>query len=133
MNTCTTKVAEEVLRTSLAGDTERLLELMAPDVVVEWPYRPDGVPGEVRGRRAFADFLAAYGGMITFHEYTDVELHQTLDPEVVIVEYAVRGAVNATGRSFEQRPVAVLRVRGGQVVTYRDYVNPLPVMEALRS
>ncbi|GAA2210197.1 hypothetical protein GCM10009850_056560 [Nonomuraea monospora] len=121
-----------MLRTSLAGDTERLLELMAPDVVVEWPYRPEGVPGELRGRQAFAAFVAEHGGAITFHEYTGVEMHQTLDPEVVIVEYTVHGTVTATGRPFEQRPVTVLRVRDGQVVTYRDYVNPLPVMEALR-
>ncbi|NJP94449.1 SnoaL-like domain-containing protein [Nonomuraea sp. FMUSA5-5] len=132
MNTRTTKVVEEVMAASLAGDTERLLALMGPDVVVEWPYRPEGVPGELRGKRSFAAFLAGSGGIIEFHEYADVELHQTLDPEVVIVEYVARGTVKATGRPFEQRPVAVLRVRDGQVVSYRDYINPLPLMEALR-
>lgn len=133
MNMRPTKVVEEILRSGLAGDNERFLELMAPDVVLEWPYRPDGVPGELRGREAVGAFVASDGGLITFTEYTDVKMHETVDPEVVIVEYAAHGVVTATGEPFEQHPIAVLRVRDGQVVTYRDYINPLPLMKALRS
>jgi ketosteroid isomerase-like protein len=106
---------------------------MASDGVIEWPYRPEGIPGEIRGREAIGAFLAAEGGLVTFHEYADVQVHETLDPEVVIVEYVARGTVTATGAPFEQRPLAVFRVRDGQVVTYRDYINPLPLMKALRA
>ncbi|SEU42675.1 hypothetical protein SAMN05421811_120107 [Nonomuraea wenchangensis] len=49
----------------------------------------------------------------------------------MIVEYTARGTVTATGAPFEQRPVAVIRVRDGQVVSYRDYINPLPLLKAL--
>jgi hypothetical protein len=29
--------------------------------------------------------------------------------------------------------IAVFRVQNGQVMSYRDYINPLPLMEALAS
>ncbi|MEV5558829.1 nuclear transport factor 2 family protein [Nonomuraea wenchangensis] len=131
MNMCTTKVVEELMRASLEGDRGRFLELLAPDGVIEWPYRPEGVPGELRGRAEIDAFTATSFGLITFSEYADVRVHETLDPEVVIVEYTARGTVTATGAPFEQRPVAVIRVRDGQVVSYRDYINPLPLLKAL--
>lgn len=121
------------MKAGLDGDAERFLELMAPDGVIEWPYRPEGVPGEVRGREAIGAFMADGGKLITFSEYTDVQVHETLDPEVVIVEYVAHGTVTATGQPFEQRPVAVFRVRDGHVVSYRDYINPLPLMKVLHT
>ncbi|MFG1866693.1 nuclear transport factor 2 family protein [Micromonospora arborensis] len=29
--------------------------------------------------------------------------------------------------------IAVFRVRDGQILSYRDYINPLPLLEALAS
>ncbi|WP_214320133.1 nuclear transport factor 2 family protein [Nonomuraea sediminis] len=113
------------------GDPGRLLELMAPDGVIEWPYRPEGVPGVLRGRDEIAAFVGEQGGIITFHEYTDVVFHETADPEVVIVEYTAHGTVTATGAPFTQRPIQVIRVRDGRIVSFRDYVNPLPLLEVI--
>jgi ketosteroid isomerase-like protein len=39
----------------------------------------------------------------------------------------------ATGAAFEQTVIAVFRVQDGLVVSYRDYINPLPLMEARAS
>jgi ketosteroid isomerase-like protein len=49
---------------------------------------------------------------------------------VIIVEYEAHGTVIPTGAPFEQTVIAVIRVRDGLVVSYRDYLNPLPLMEA---
>lgn len=38
-----------------------------------------------------------------------------------------------TGAPFEQVIIAVFRVRDGHIVSYRDYVNPLPPAEARAS
>jgi uncharacterized protein len=35
--------------------------------------------------------------------------------------------------AFHQTVIAVFRVQDGQVQSYRDYINPLPLMEALAS
>ena len=113
------------------GDPGKLLAAMAPDAVIEWPYRPDGVPGELRGKEEIAAFMAGPATLVTLHEYTDVVIHETADPEVVIVEYTAHGTVTATGAPFTQRPIQVIRVRDGQVVLFRDYINPLPLLEII--
>ncbi|NUR90426.1 MAG: nuclear transport factor 2 family protein [Nonomuraea sp.] len=111
-------------------DPAKLVDLMAPDGVVEWPYRPDGVPGVLRGKEEVAAFVRAAAGSITFLEYTDVTIHETTDPEVVIVEYTAQCLVNDTGVAFTQRPIQVIRVREGKIVSLRDYINPLPLIAA---
>ena len=60
-------------------------------------------------------------------------VHETTDPEVVIVEYEANGTVVPTGAPFRQTVIAVFRVRDGEVLSYRDYINPLPLAEALAS
>lgn len=60
-------------------------------------------------------------------------IHETKDPEVVIVEYDVHGTVVPTGAPLHQTIIAVIRVRDGLVVSYRDYLNPLVLAETLAS
>ncbi|MEV1245923.1 nuclear transport factor 2 family protein [Nonomuraea sp. NPDC050022] len=127
------EVAERVLETSLSADMEGFVELMAPDGVIEWPYRPEGVPETLDGRDEIRAFMATGGRLIEFERHVDVVIHETADPEVVIVEYTVHGHVAATGAPFTQRVIAVIRVRDGLVVHYRDYINPLPLMAVMGS
>ncbi|WBC15958.1 nuclear transport factor 2 family protein [Micromonospora sp. WMMA1998] len=126
------EVVERILRAGRDGDVEAFVALMAPEGYIEWPFRPAGVPGRVRGRADVRRHLIETAGtLITFDEYRDVVIHETLDPEVVVVEYEAVGSVVATAEPFEQTVIAVFRVQDGLVVSYRDYINPLPLMEAL--
>ena len=104
---------------------------MASDGYIEWPYRPPGVPGRLQGRAEIRRHLEAARSFVRFDEYRAVVVHETLDPEVVIVEYEAHGSVVATGAPFVQTVIAVFRVRDGEVASYRDYINPLPLAEAL--
>ncbi|MFD9736732.1 nuclear transport factor 2 family protein [Umezawaea sp. NPDC059074] len=128
------EVVDRVLRASLEMDTDTFVNLFAPDGYVEWPYRPEGVPGRLEGRdrlRAFLDSQAK--GLVRFDEYRDTVVHETADPEVVIVEYEAHGTVLPTGAPLHQTIIAVIRVRDGLVVSYRDYLNPLVLAETLAS
>jgi uncharacterized protein len=128
------EVVEQVLRASLKQDTEAFVNLMAPDGYVEWPYRPAGVPDRVQGRERIREFLTTQaGGLVSFDEYRNTVIHETVDPEVVIVEYDVHGTVIPTGAPLHQTIIAVLRIRDGLVVSYRDYLNPLVLAETLAS
>lgn len=127
-------IVEEMLRAGREMDIEAFTGLMAPDGYIEWPYRPPGVPARLQGRAEIRRFLTeAAKGFIRFDEYRNVGVHETTDPEVVIVEYEAHGAVIATRAPFQQTVIAVFRVRNGQILSYRDYVNPLPLAEALAS
>jgi uncharacterized protein len=50
-----------------------------------------------------------------------VVVHETLDPETVIVELELHGEVLATGSTYRLPYIQVLRVRDGQIVSFRDY------------
>ena len=111
-----------------------MVGLMAPDGYIEWPYRPPGVPGRLEGRAEIRGFLTGSAkAFIRFDEYRDLVIHETVDPEVVIVEYDAHGTVIPTGAPFHQTVIAVFRVHNGQILSYRDYINPLPLMAALES
>ena len=126
------EIVEKVLRAGKEMDVEGLVSLMAPDGCIEWPFRPAGVPGKLQGREEIRAFLTeAAKGFVRFSEFRDVVLHETVDPEVVIVEYNAIGTVLDTGAPFSQTVIAVFRVRNDLVLSYRDYINPLPLAEAL--
>jgi ketosteroid isomerase-like protein len=123
---------EQILRAGRDLDIDTFVGLMAPDGYLEWPYRPPGVPARLRGRTEIRRHLTeAARGFIRFDEYRDVVLHETTDPEVIIVEYEALGTVITTDAPFHQTVIAVFRVRNGQILSYRDYINPLPLVEAL--
>ncbi|AEV84940.1 hypothetical protein ACWT_3916 [Actinoplanes sp. SE50] len=124
------EVVEEILRVGREHDVDAFVALMAPDGYIEWPYRPDGVPERLTGRDEIRSHLRAAAGFIRFDEYRDVVFHETTDPEVIIVEYQAFGTVLPTGAPFHQVIIAVFRVRDGLVVSYRDYLNPLPLIAA---
>jgi ketosteroid isomerase-like protein len=125
---------EKVLAAGLDTDVDAIADLMAPDGYMEWPYRPAGVPARLQGRAEIRAFLSgAAKGFIRFDEFRDVVIHETTDPEVIIVEYEAHGVVVPTGAAFEQTVIAVFRVRDGQILSYRDYINPLPLAAALAS
>lgn len=128
------EVVEHVLRAGREMDTETFVGLFAPEGYIEWPYRPAGIPGRVEGREQIREFLTARANdFVRFDEYRNTVIHETTDPEVVIVEYDAIGTVIPTGAPLHQTIIAVLRIRNGLVVSYRDYLNPLVLAEALAS
>jgi ketosteroid isomerase-like protein len=124
------EIVERMLRAGRDMDVEAVLGLMAPDGYIEWPYRPAGVPGRLQGHEEIRRFLATSRGLIRFDEYRDVIVHETTDPEVVVVEYEAHGHVTVTGAPYRQTIIAVFRVRDGRIVSYRDYLDPLALAEA---
>jgi hypothetical protein len=54
-----------------------------------------------------------------------VVIHETTDPEVVIVEYGLRGTLDTTGEAFDLPFILVMTVREGHIVHSRDYSDPI--------
>jgi ketosteroid isomerase-like protein len=127
------EVVERLLQAGRDLDVDGFVALMAADGYLEWPFRPPGAPARLQGRDAIRQHLTAVAeGFIRFTGYRNVVIHETTDAEVVIAEYDADATVLATGAPFEQNVIAVFRVRDGLVVSYRDYINPLPLLEAVR-
>jgi uncharacterized protein len=77
-----------------------------------------------------------YEQMKTFPEllevrFADVIFHDTVDPELVIAEFRADCTAVPTGRTFQQTYISVVHTRNGKFVHFKDFWNPLPVIEAL--
>ncbi|MEV6410378.1 nuclear transport factor 2 family protein [Kribbella sp. NPDC051718] len=59
-----------------------------------------------------------------------IRIHQTQDPEVIVAEFDYAGTVIATGESFRVPCVFVLRVRDGEIVESRDYIDHVAMARA---
>ncbi|MFF5291322.1 nuclear transport factor 2 family protein [Paractinoplanes globisporus] len=131
MTVTSREIVERALRAGRSLDVEALVALMAPDGYIEWPYRPPGAPARVQGHAEIRAHLTRVAqGFLRFDDYRNVVIHETTDPDVVIVEYDVHATVLKTGAPLDQSVIAVFHLRNGQIHAYRDYINPLPLAEA---
>ncbi|GAA3761134.1 hypothetical protein HDA32_002211 [Spinactinospora alkalitolerans] len=65
---------------------------------------------------------------LDFHEFREVAVHSTADPEVVAAEYDAHGVATGTGRPFAVRCLWVLKISGGRIAFWRDYLTPQEIL-----
>src|SRR5215469_6533555 len=111
---------------TLNGDADGLADLFAPDAVIESPFAgPPGACVRLEGREAIREYSRhVEASPLRIENYEVVELYQTQDPEVVIVEMRAKGTLTTTGRSFTATSVQILRIREGHIVLFRDFADP---------
>ncbi|MBX9616372.1 MAG: hypothetical protein K2X25_12315 [Caulobacteraceae bacterium] len=51
-------------------------------------------------------------------------VHRSVDADTFILEFTGVGRGVASGKTYEQTYISVIRVSGGRIVHYRDYWNP---------
>ncbi|MCX4974635.1 nuclear transport factor 2 family protein [Streptomyces sp. NBC_00620] len=54
---------------------------------------------------------------------TNITIHETTDPEVIVAEFEYQGTVAETGEPFALPGIFVLRVRDGEIISSRDYFD----------
>jgi uncharacterized protein len=109
------------------NDVGALIDLCADDVVFEFPFAPPGRPRRIEGKPALGEYLKGIAGRMRLEGVSNLEIHETVKPDVAIIEMTMTGTVTATGAPYEQSYVVILTVRDGLIARYRDYWNPLKV------
>jgi ketosteroid isomerase-like protein len=107
-------------------------QLHAADAVHEFPFSRPGLPSRLEGRDEIVSFMAAgwraYG--LKYERYRTLAIHDTSDPETIIVEQEALGTSASTGE-FALPNIVVLTARKGQITRLRDYVNILAAAAAM--
>lgn len=117
------------LRLLLDKDIPAWVALWAEDGFMEFPFAPDGRPKRLESREAIAAYMRHYPDHIDLHDFPELRIHQTTDPETIVVEMRGVGRLVESDRPFDMAYIAVVAVRDGHFTSYRDYWNPLVVLE----
>ena len=126
------EVFERMCQRWLAQEPDGIDDL-ADDVVLEAPFAAPGRPRRIEGaanvRAVTAAGRAAFPAR--FGECRTVAVHDTADPEVIVVEYELGGVVTTTGHRASAPFIGVLRVRDGKVALWREYQDKAAIAQAL--
>ena len=113
--------------------TEELLDLFADDVVMELPFAPGRMPKRYDGKQEAAGFLLSVGDSFSSFAMTVDAVHETTDPNVVVVEHHADGVVAQNGRTYDNRYVTFITFDDdGNVAQWREYYDAGVVVRAFR-
>lgn len=125
----------ELVRKMVAGrDGIVFSDLFAADGVLEFPFAAPGMPTRFEGRaqiHAFHEVHAAGARDLIRMDEVDLVVHETTDPEVVVTEISHHGHAKAIDGPYEFTALAIMRVRDGEIASYRDFMNPVAMAELL--
>jgi ketosteroid isomerase-like protein len=126
------EVVEEVRR-MVAGEGVVFADLFAEDGVLEYPFAAAGQPRRLQGRQAIKDYFRASPSSRALFDQDDVKaiVHETADPEVVVAQIEHHGTSRLTGQPYNLRAIGVIRVRGGEIISYQDYMDSVALAQAL--
>jgi ketosteroid isomerase-like protein len=125
------ELVRHALQLLVAKDMAAFAGLWAENGTIEFPFAAPGYPPRVEGRTAILEYMRTYPDILDVREIVEEVVHQSADPEVVIVEFEAAGLVVHSGRPYRMRYIAVVTVRDGEIHGYRDYWNPLAAAEAM--
>ncbi|MFG2289225.1 nuclear transport factor 2 family protein [Streptomyces sp. NPDC048595] len=127
------EVLERYQRAMLGKSADDLADLYAVDAVHEFPFVFPGMPERYEGREAVrAGYQAVWSASPAQPQrIRQVVVHESTDPEVMVVEQVVTGTLTTTGREFSFPGLLVMRVRNSRIVHVRDYMDGLGVAHAM--
>jgi uncharacterized protein len=109
-------------------------DLWANDARIMIPYPPDGFASEIVGKDEIVPGFRQLFANFETYDYAVKARYQTVDPDVIIVEWSVTAKIKSTGETYEGDNITVFRFADGRIVEYHDYFNPAKfarVIEAL--
>lgn len=123
-------VLKDALGHRLDPSADSFIDMMSEDFVMEFPYARPGMQARIEGRPAVISYLVSVAGGVSIDAIENVTVHETADPEVVIVEFEAVGRALKVDEPYLQRYISVIRARGGRMIHYKDYWNPIQGLKA---
>lgn len=104
----------------------------AEDAVHEFPFTRPGLPSRLQGREEILNWTTSVwtATPLRFERYRTLAIHDTHDPDTIIIEQDALGTRATTGE-FVLPSIVVFTVHNGQISHLRDYVNILAATEAI--
>jgi ketosteroid isomerase-like protein len=118
------EVLERMRQAAINQSVDDLGRVYAVDAVYEFPFTLPGLPSRLEGRDEIVNWTAAgwKDYPLKYERYRTLAIHETNDPETIIVEQEALGTSASTGE-FALPNIVVLTARNGRIAHLRDYVN----------
>ena len=112
-----------------AGEIDEWLALFHDDVVFEFPFAPPPAPKRLEGKQALSTHVKGRAARrLTAPTVENLTIYQSVDPTILTAEMTVRG------EGGPDRPaIAVVSVHDGLITLYRDYWNPLDLINSKKT
>lgn len=126
------EVLARVRAAAVSQSAEDMRRVYAADAVHEFPFTRPGLPSRLEGRDEIVSWIAAgwQANALKYERYRTLAIHDTGDPDTIVVEQEVLGTSATTGE-FTLPNIVVLTTRDGQIACLRDYVNILAAAAAI--
>lgn len=115
----------------LVPEADTFLDMVADNIVVEFPYAPPAAVPRVEGKAALAEYLPGAASLITIESMSEPVVHRTQNSDIITLEFTCTGHGTETGIAYDQTYISVVTVVDGYITHYRDYWNPLIALRAM--
>lgn len=95
----------------------RAFEFVTEDAVFEYPYADDA-HRRIEGREAIGHALRTFPTTASNWMFSDLQLFQTMYPDIYFVKYRATAYVPATQQAYESPHLARITVRDGKIAGY---------------
>jgi ketosteroid isomerase-like protein len=132
---------EEIVSKFLAAeakqDVQGMGDVLAENIVFEMPFALPGLPDRVEGKGTVVEFLEQFlgkeRGLFTGWDLHNIRIHPGADPDLFFAELDGQGVVAQSGYQYRQKYIILFRVSNGRISHWREYLNPIPLREAIAS
>ncbi|MFD2700965.1 nuclear transport factor 2 family protein [Paenibacillus shunpengii] len=127
--------AAEILETFhnsiITQDFESWLELFSEDAIFEFPYAPEGYTKRLVGIQEIRNYIYELPKLMNVHAFSNAEL--TITNEKIVAEYTCDGVIIETQKPYQQTYISVIHTKGGKITRFKDYWNPVVVLNAVQN
>lgn len=101
-------------------DGEHFWDAVAEDAVFEFMYNVPGFTNKIEGREAYMDWFGGYP--IPLQSADGLIVTKGLDPEVVVLEYAVHA------KGYDNKFCSIVYMKDRKIVHWKDYADSLAMV-----
>ena len=131
------EIVSRFLEAEANQDVQGMADVLAEDVVFEMPFALPGLPDRVEGKGTVVEFLEQFlgkeRGMFTDWNIYNIRIYPGGDPDLFFAELDGQGVVAQSGYQYRQKYIILFRVSDGRISHWREYLNPIPLQEAIAS
>jgi uncharacterized protein len=124
------KMFRHGLDSLIAKDMSGWVDMWTEDGTMEFPFAPS-THSKLGSKKAIAAYMKAFPQKVEISRFPYVRFHHSASGDTLVVEFSCEGRSLESGRAYNQSYVGVMNIRDGKISAYKDYFNPVVVLQSM--